>query len=176
MTKNVDYRVVAKVFWSGRSQAVRLPAACRFDTTEIDVIKEGDRRTLRPRGKNWTTYFDSGSRGSLPERRQPPLEERDESSRHHGGGRSSSLQCRPMIETRAPISPQAAARYEQRWAIARKRLAEELRATPMETRLRRLAALMESASEFGWTRSLDAEDELVRARWMALRRARLGKA
>ena len=81
-----------------------------------------------------------------------------------------------MMETRQPISPQAAARYEQRWAIAHKRLAEELRATPMETKLRRLAALMESASEFGWSRSLDAEDELVRARWMALRRARLGKA
>ncbi|MDD9982462.1 MAG: hypothetical protein OXU81_14085 [Gammaproteobacteria bacterium] len=34
--------------------------------------------TLRPRGKNWAAYFDSGTRGSLPERCQPPLDERDE--------------------------------------------------------------------------------------------------
>ena len=78
MSRNPDYRGIAKVFWSGRSQAVRLPAACRFATSEVEVIKEGDQVTLRPRGKNWAAYFDSASRGSLPRRRQPPLEERDE--------------------------------------------------------------------------------------------------
>ena len=77
MAKSADYRGVAKVFWSGRSQAVRLPAACRFETSEVEVIKEGDSVTLRPRGKNWAAYFDSKSRGSLPARRQPPLDERD---------------------------------------------------------------------------------------------------
>ena len=77
MTKAPDYRGVAKVFWSGRSQAVRLPAACRFETSEVEVIKEGDSVTLRPLGKNWAAYFDSKSRGSLPARRQPPLDERD---------------------------------------------------------------------------------------------------
>ena len=69
-----DYRGVAKVFWSGRSQAVRLLAACRFKTSEVEVIKEGDRVTLRPRGKDWGAYFDAKSRGTLPERRQPPLD------------------------------------------------------------------------------------------------------
>ena len=78
MTKVPDYRGVAKIFWSGRSQAVRLPAACRFETTEVEVIKEGDCLTLRPRGKDWGAYFDSENRGSLPARRQPPLDERDE--------------------------------------------------------------------------------------------------
>ena len=78
MNKEPDYRGVAKVFWSGRSQAVRLPAACRFETSEVEVIKEGDRLTLLPRGKNWGAYFDSVSRGSLPARSQPPLEERDD--------------------------------------------------------------------------------------------------
>ena len=73
-----DYRGVAKVFWSGRSQAVRLPAACRFETSEVEVLKEGDQVTSRPRGKNWAAYFDSPTHGCLPERRQPPLEERDE--------------------------------------------------------------------------------------------------
>ena len=77
MAKSADYRGVAKVFWSGRSQAVRLPAACRFETSEVEVIKEGDSVTLRPRGKNWAAYFDSKSRGSLPARHQPPLDERD---------------------------------------------------------------------------------------------------
>ena len=73
-----DYRGVAKIFWNGRSQAVRLPAACRFKVSEVEVIKEGDRVTLRPRGKDWGGYFDAKSRGTLPGRRQPPLDERDE--------------------------------------------------------------------------------------------------
>ena len=72
MTKAPDYRGVAKVFRSGRSQAVRLPVACWFETSEVKVVKEGDCVTLRPRGKNWAAYFDSKSRGSLPERCQPP--------------------------------------------------------------------------------------------------------
>ena len=77
MDKTVQYRGIAKVFWSGRSQAVRLPAPCRFDASEVEVIKQGDSLMLRPRGKNWREYFDSRTRGSLPERRQPPLDERD---------------------------------------------------------------------------------------------------
>ena len=72
-----DYKGVAKVFWSGRSQAVRLPAACRFQTTEVEIIKQGDRLTLRPKGKNWAAYFESDSRGSLPERCEPRLDERE---------------------------------------------------------------------------------------------------
>ena len=46
----------------------------------------------------------------------------------------------------------------------------------METKLRQVANLMQSAREMGWFRSLDEEDDAVRARWMALRRAKLGKA
>ncbi len=76
MPKEPDFRGIAKVFWSGRSQAVRLPAACRFATSEVEVIKKGDQVTLRSRGKNWAAYFDSPTRGCLPERRQPPLEDR----------------------------------------------------------------------------------------------------
>lgn len=77
MRKTPDYKGVAKVFWSGRSQAVRLPAPCRFKTTEVEIIKRGDRLTLRPRGKNWAAYFESDSRGSLPERCEPRLDERE---------------------------------------------------------------------------------------------------
>lgn len=46
----------------------------------------------------------------------------------------------------------------------------------MEIKLGRLATLMESAREMGWPQSLGAEDETVRARWTALRRAKLGEA
>ena len=77
MTKTADYKGRAKVFWSGRSQAVRLPAACRFEATEVEVIKQGDQLTLRPCGKNWGSYFDSHTRGSLPARCQPPLDSRE---------------------------------------------------------------------------------------------------
>lgn len=73
-----DYRGVAEIFWNGRNQAVRLPAACRFETAEVEVIKEGEQLTLRPRGKDWAAYFDSKSRGTLPKRRQPLLDERDD--------------------------------------------------------------------------------------------------
>ena len=81
-----------------------------------------------------------------------------------------------MVATRQPISPQAAARYQERWEIARKRLNEELRATSMEAKLRQLVNLMQSADEMGWSQSLDEEDDAVRERWMALRRAKPGKA
>ena len=81
-----------------------------------------------------------------------------------------------MDAKRPPLSPQAAARYMQRWAIVRGRLIEEQRATSMETKLHRLAALMASAREMGWSGTLDAEDEAVRRRWTALRRAMSGEA
>ncbi|MDD9982422.1 MAG: hypothetical protein OXU81_13885 [Gammaproteobacteria bacterium] len=80
-----------------------------------------------------------------------------------------------MVAIRQPISAPDAARYQERWTIARERLNEELRATSMETKLRQLANLMQSAREMGWSQSLDEEDDAVRARWMALRRTKLGK-
>ena len=77
MSEADDYREVAKVFWSGRSQAVRLPAACRFHVSEVEIVKRGDTVTMRPRGKNWAVFFNSPTRGSLAERQQPPLDERE---------------------------------------------------------------------------------------------------
>ncbi|MCY4531747.1 MAG: type II toxin-antitoxin system VapB family antitoxin [Gammaproteobacteria bacterium] len=77
MSKKPDYQGIAKIFWSGRSQAVRLPAECRFDTSEVEIVKNGDQLTLRPIGKNWTEYFGANSRGTLPKRKDLPLLERD---------------------------------------------------------------------------------------------------
>ncbi|OFV87247.1 MAG: hypothetical protein A2V74_11895 [Acidobacteria bacterium RBG_16_70_10] len=38
----------ARVFWSGRSQAVRLPKAFRFSTAEVTIRREGRRVVIEP--------------------------------------------------------------------------------------------------------------------------------
>jgi antitoxin VapB len=38
----------AKVFWSGRSQAVRLPKEFRFETEEVAIRREGSSVILEP--------------------------------------------------------------------------------------------------------------------------------
>ena len=38
----------ARVFWSGRSQAVRLPKAFRFSTKEVAIRQEGSSVVLEP--------------------------------------------------------------------------------------------------------------------------------
>ncbi|HEX4259803.1 MAG TPA: type II toxin-antitoxin system VapB family antitoxin [Acetobacteraceae bacterium] len=43
----------AKVFWSGRSQAVRLPRAFRFDTDEVRIRRHGDAVILEPVAHDW---------------------------------------------------------------------------------------------------------------------------
>ena len=46
--------VTAKLFWNGRSQAVRLPRAFRFEGDEVTVRREGDAVILEPlRKTNW---------------------------------------------------------------------------------------------------------------------------
>jgi antitoxin VapB len=43
----------AKVFWSGRSQAVRLPKDFRFDTSEVRIRKHGNAVILEPIAEDW---------------------------------------------------------------------------------------------------------------------------
>lgn len=38
----------AKVFWSGRSQAVRIPKEFRFDTDEVTIRRDGNAIVLEP--------------------------------------------------------------------------------------------------------------------------------
>jgi antitoxin VapB len=38
----------AKLFWNGRSQAVRLPRAFRFEGAEVSIRREGDAVILEP--------------------------------------------------------------------------------------------------------------------------------
>lgn len=43
----------AKIFWSGRSQAVRLPKDFRFDADEVRIRRHGDRVILEPIAYDW---------------------------------------------------------------------------------------------------------------------------
>jgi antitoxin VapB len=42
----------AKIFWSGRSQAVRLPKAFRFEGEEVSIRREGNAVILEPINDN----------------------------------------------------------------------------------------------------------------------------
>jgi len=44
----------AKVCWSGRSQAVRLPKEYRFDTKEVRIRRHGAAVILEPIPADWT--------------------------------------------------------------------------------------------------------------------------
>lgn len=44
---------IAKIFINGRSQAVRLPKAYRFDEDEVVITKINDMVILFPRRKGW---------------------------------------------------------------------------------------------------------------------------
>jgi virulence-associated protein VagC len=50
----------AKVFWSGGSQAVRLPKSMRLDSTEVLVAKRGKTLVLDPVEENddWTGFWE----------------------------------------------------------------------------------------------------------------------
>ena len=70
----------AKVFTTGRSQAVRLPKAFRFDTDEVTIEKVGNAIVLRPKQTHdeWWAQMESamdGLRGQLEpiERDRSPL-------------------------------------------------------------------------------------------------------
>jgi antitoxin VapB len=47
----------AKVFMNGRSEAVRLPKDCRFNSNEVYVKKVGDLVLLIPKDKTWEVFM-----------------------------------------------------------------------------------------------------------------------
>lgn len=72
----------ARVFWSGRSQAVRLPKDFRVPGETVRIRKHGSSVVLEPIADDWSwldeiigefsdDFFADG-------RNQPPLDERDE--------------------------------------------------------------------------------------------------
>jgi antitoxin VapB len=70
----------AKIFWTGRSQAVRLPKDFRFEGAEVRIRRHGAAVILEPVAKDWS-WLDSLA-GHLDEdfiravREQPPPQER----------------------------------------------------------------------------------------------------
>ena len=70
----------AKLFWSGRSQAVRLPKEFRVDADEMRIRRRGDTIILEPVPKDWA-WLDAVS-GTLSDdfleegREQPAMQER----------------------------------------------------------------------------------------------------
>ena len=44
----------AKIFWSGRSQAVRLPKEFRFDVAEVRIRRRGGAVVLEPLAEDWS--------------------------------------------------------------------------------------------------------------------------
>ena len=44
----------AKVFWSGRSQAVRLPLEFRFEVSEVRIRRQGASVILEPIPRDWS--------------------------------------------------------------------------------------------------------------------------
>jgi virulence-associated protein VagC len=65
--------VRAKVFWSGGSQAVRLPKEVRFSGTEVTIRRKGRALVLEPvaEGDDWDGFWDSLPRLKEPVRRWP---------------------------------------------------------------------------------------------------------
>ena len=50
--------VVAKVFMSGNSQAIRLPKEFRLDTDEVFIQSDGDKLVLTPRMHSWDGFVE----------------------------------------------------------------------------------------------------------------------
>ncbi len=44
---------IAKIFWSGKSQALRLPKEFRFSTKEVRIRRSGSSVILEPVVENW---------------------------------------------------------------------------------------------------------------------------
>ncbi len=68
----------AKLFKTGRSQAVRLPKKFRFEGTEVLIEKVGDSVVLTPKKKRWANLLVALEmfEGEI-ERNQPPAQERE---------------------------------------------------------------------------------------------------
>ena len=50
---------IAKVFWSGNSQAVRIPKEFLIDADEVEIRKRGDTILLRPKARSWKPLLES---------------------------------------------------------------------------------------------------------------------
>ena len=49
----------AKVFWSGNSQAVRIPKEFLIEADEVEIRKRGNTILLRPKVRSWAPLLES---------------------------------------------------------------------------------------------------------------------
>ncbi len=71
----------AKLFWNGRSQAVRLPKDFRFEGEKVFIKRVGNAVVLLPHHDSWRTLFESlehFSEDFMEDREQPILQEERE--------------------------------------------------------------------------------------------------
>ena len=70
----------AKLFWNGRSQAVRLPRHFRFQGDRVFVKRMGNAVVLLPYHDSWQALFESIDQFSddfMDDREQPPQQQRE---------------------------------------------------------------------------------------------------
>ncbi len=73
--------MTAKIFENGRSQAVRLPKECRFDSDEVRVNKIGNIVILIPKDDKWSSFeqaLDMFSDDVFQEERKDPQQVREQ--------------------------------------------------------------------------------------------------
>lgn len=64
--------IKAKIFWNGRSQAVRLPKQFRFEGNEVEISIDGEDVILHPiKKKQWPKNFWNNIRISDPGFKRP---------------------------------------------------------------------------------------------------------
>ena len=71
---------VAKLFYSGRSQAMRLPKAFRIEGSEVYIRKVGDDLIISPKRPTWNDFFSTPSAFGddfLAQRDNEPPQERE---------------------------------------------------------------------------------------------------
>ena len=81
MAKSSAKRQIARVFTTGRSQAVRLPKEFRFDTETVMVHREGNAVILEP-VREWPEDYVESFTG-IPEDFERPAQGKVERRRKH---------------------------------------------------------------------------------------------
>ena len=74
-----------KVFWSGNSQAVRIPKEFLIETDEVEIRRRGNGILLCPKVRSWSPLLESLEKFTddfmTVRPKQPPLEKRSKAFR-----------------------------------------------------------------------------------------------
>jgi antitoxin VapB len=68
--------IIAKVFWFGNSQAVRLPKHFRLTSDEVEIFRRGDEIVLREKPRTLACAFDLLCDLPHVDHEDPPPQER----------------------------------------------------------------------------------------------------